>query len=105
MSEERPSYFLCSRRDVPALVKRAEAEAAQILKEFGEFYKTAGVLAIEIKPVQYFRGYGISGRLTWDGETVIEESDCGLLFLTLNEVMLNRMLQLGMPSFGKGATQ
>jgi len=43
MSEEHPSYFLCCRRDVPALVKQAEAEAAQILKEFETFYNTAGL--------------------------------------------------------------
>ena len=98
-----PSYFLCSRSDVPTLVKRAEAEAAQILKEFSDFYTTAGKLEIKIEPIQCFRGYSIGGKLTWDDKTVIEESDCGLLFLQLNDMMLKRMLQLGFCSFGKEA--
>lgn len=102
MKKERPTYFLCSRRDVPGLVKRAETEAAQILKEFAEFYSTAGKLEIVIDPIQHPMGYSIGGRLNWDGETIVEENDCGLLFLQLNEVMLNRMLQLGFLSCGKG---
>lgn len=97
---ENPTYFFCSLRDIPALVEKAKAEAAQILKEFSMFYKTAGELAIEIYPVEYAMGFSIAGKLTWDGETVIEESDCGLLFLHLNEVMLNRMIKLGFPSGG-----
>lgn len=97
---EKPSYFFCSRRDIPGLVEKAKAEAAQILKEFSMFYKTAGELAIEIEPIEYALGYSIGGKLTWDGETVLEESDCGLLFLHLNEVMLNRMIKLGFPSGG-----
>jgi hypothetical protein len=97
---ENPTYFLCSRRDIPNLVEKAKVEAAQILKEFSVFYRTAGELAIEIYPVQYVMGFSIAGKLTWDGETVMEESDCGLLFLHLNEVMLNRMIELGFPSRG-----
>ena len=46
-------------------------------------------------------GFSIGGKLTWDGKTIMEESDCGLIFLHLNEVMLNRMIQLGFPSGGK----
>lgn len=98
---EQPTYFFCSRRDIPKLVEKAKAEAAQILKEFSMFYRTAGELAIEIYPIQYALGYSIGGKLTWDGDTLMEESDCGLLFLHLNEVMLNRMIQLGFPSGGE----
>ena len=72
------------------------------MKEFAEFYSTVGKLEIVIEPIQHPMGYSIGGRLTWDEETVVEESDCGLLFLQLNDVMINRMLQLGLPSFGKG---
>ena len=97
---ETPSTFFCSRRDVPRLVEKAKAEAAQLLKEFSMFYRTAGELAIEIAPIKYALGYSIGGKLTWDGETIIEETDCGLLFLHLNEVMLHRMIQLGFPSGG-----
>lgn len=101
LKKEHPTYFLCSRSDIPGLVAKAEAEAAQILEEFSMFYRTAGELTIKIEPIQYAMGYGIGGKLLWDGEPVLEESDCGLLFLHLNEVMLNRMLQLGIPSFGR----
>jgi hypothetical protein len=97
---ETPTYFFCSRRDIPGLVEKAKAEAAQILKEFSMFYRTAGELAIEIAPIEYALGFSIGGKLTWDGQTIMEESDCGLLFLHLNEVMLNRMIQLGFPSGG-----
>ena len=97
---ETPSTFFCSRKDIPSLVVRAKAEAAQILKEFSMFYKTAGELAIEIEPIQYALGFSIGGKLTWDGKTIMEETDCELLFLHLNEVMLNRMIQLGFPSGG-----
>lgn len=97
---EKPSCFFCSRSDIPDLVKKAEAEAQQILKEFSMFFKTAGELAIEITPIQYALGFSIGGKLTWDGKTVMEESDCELLFLHLNEVMLNRMIELGFPSGG-----
>lgn len=99
--EDSPTYFLCSRRDIPNLVEKAKAEAAQILKEFSMFYNTGGKLAIEIEPIQYVMGWSIGGRLTWDGETIMQETDCGLLFLHLNEVMLNRMIQLGLPSMGR----
>lgn len=99
--KENPTYFLCSRKDIPSLMKKAKVEATQILKEFAMFYRTAGELAIEINPIQHVMGFSIGGRLTWDGKTIMEESDCGLLFLHLNEVMLNRMIQLGFPSGGK----
>lgn len=97
---EKPTYFFCSRKDIPSLVEKAKAEAEQILKEFSMFYRTAGKLAIEINPIQYALGFSIGGKLTWDGNPIMEESDCGLLFLHLNEVMLNRMIQLGFPSGG-----
>ena len=97
---EHPTYFFCGRKDIPSLVEKAKIEAEQILKEFSMFYKTTGKLAIEINPIEYALGFSIGGKLTWDGEPIMEESDCGLLFLHLNEVMLNRMIQLGFPSGG-----
>ena len=101
LAEDHPTYFLCSRRDIPGLVAKSEEEAEQILKEFSVFYKTAGELTIKIEPIQYTCGFSIGGKLLWDGEPVLEEKDCGLLFLHLNDVMLNRMIQLGIPSFGR----
>lgn len=103
MSQEHPTYFLCSRIDVPVLVERAKTEAEQLLKEFETFYNTAGKLGITIEPKPCLRGYSINGKLTWDGKTISEESDCGLIFLELNNIILSRMIQLGFPSFGKEA--
>ena len=105
MSKERSTYFLCNRRDVPVLVKKAEAEAISVLKDCGMYYKTTGTLEITIEPEECFRGYSIGGSLTWNGRTVIKESDCSLIFLQLNNMVLNRMLELGIPSFSKGALQ
>lgn len=89
------NYFICTKSEVPALLKKAKAEAAQIIKEFSEFYTTSGVLEIEVEPVSFFRGYGIAGKLTWDGKVIKEEKDIGLLFLSLNEMMLSRMIEFG----------
>lgn len=87
------SYFLCSKRTVSKLVEKATAEAKQILKEFNEFYDIKGNLKILIKPTPYVRGWGIGAKLLYDDEVVLEESDCSLLFLHLNNMMLDRMLK------------
>ena len=100
IATENPSYFLCSRRDIPGLIERAKAEAAKLLEEFSAFYTTSGKLTIHIEPIEYACGFSIGGKLKWDDQVIIEESDCGLLFLQLNEVMLNRMIRLGFPSGG-----
>ncbi len=94
------NYFLCSKSEVPALVEQANAEAAQILKEFAMFYTTAGTLRIEPIPKQFYRGWSIAGRLWWDDKVLLEEEYVDLIFLHLNEMMLRRMIQLGIPSKG-----
>lgn len=80
---ENPTYFLCNKKDVHRLVTKAKYEAEKILEELKAFYTISGVLDIEIEPIECFAGWYISGKLTWDGETVIEEKDCGLLFCSL----------------------
>ena len=45
--------------------------------------------------------WSITGTLTVNGETVKTEDPCDLLFLELNELMLKRMLESGMVSFGR----
>ena len=37
LADEHPNTFLCSRRHIPDLTAKAEAEAAQLLKEFSAF--------------------------------------------------------------------
>lgn len=103
---EQPTYFSCGQRDISGLVSRARAEADQILNEFSMFFKTAGTLSIKVEPIEHETCYSIGGKLMWDDQVLLSESDCGLIFLHLNEVMLNRMIQLGIPSgLAKGGNQ
>lgn len=80
-------------------LRKAKAEAAQILKEFSEFYR--GDIGIVIEPKFHGLCWSITGTLMVNGEPVRTEDPCDLLFLSLNNLMLNRMLQLGIPSFGR----
>ena len=91
--EEHPDYFACGKRSVPELVEKAKKEAEQILKEFSMFY--SGDIGITIEPKDHDLCYSITATLTVNGEPVRTEDPCDLLFLHLNELMLNRMIQLG----------
>lgn len=96
---ENPTYFMCGRRDIPKLTKKAKEEAEEILREFSMFFPTARPLSIEIYICEYAMCYSIGARLVWDGKTVIQdESSADLLFLSLNECILKRMIELGFPS-------
>ncbi len=101
-AEENPSYFMCGRKSLPQLIKKAKQEADKILAEFSAFFDTNGKLGIEIAPIDHGGiTYSIAATLTWDGEPMQKQDDpCDLLFLQLNNLMLNRMIQLGIPSGG-----
>lgn len=101
-AEERPTYFMCGKRSLPALMDKARAEADQLLKELQMFYTFGGKVEIEIFPVYHELCYSVGAKLTFDGALVRAEDTCDLLFLTLNNLMLNRMLKSGMISFAKG---
>lgn len=101
-AEERPTYFMCGKRSLPALMDKARAEADQLLKELQMFYTFGGKVEIEIFPVDHELSYSVGAKLTFDGALVRAEDTCDLLFLTLNNLMLNRMLKSGIVSFGKG---
>jgi hypothetical protein len=90
--EEYGDYFCCSKRDVPRLVKQAKDEAAKLLKEFSQFY--SGDIGIEIGAKQYVTCWSITGTLTVNGKAVRTEDSCDLLFLTLNELMLERLRKI-----------
>lgn len=98
-AEEHPDYFSCGRRSVQQLIEKAEEEAKQLLKEFSLFY--TGDIGIIITAKQHITCWSISGTLTVNGEVVKTEDPCDLLFLELNELMMKRMIQSGMVSFGK----
>lgn len=97
--EQHPDYFACGKHSVPGLVEKAKKEAEQILKEFAMFYR--GDIGITIEPKSHDLCWSITATLTVNGEPVRTEDPCDLLFLELNELMLNRMLQLGIPSRGR----
>lgn len=98
-SKEHPDYFSCTTRDVQRLVEKAKREAEKILREFSEFY--TGDIGIEIGTKRHGICWSITGTLTVNGETVKTEDPVDLLFLELNELMMKRMLECGMVSFGK----
>lgn len=92
---ENSTYFLCKRSDVPRLIEKANSEAKEILRDFAMYYKTAGVLSIEPYPIEYPMGWAIGGKLKWDDTVLLDETDCGLVFLHINELILKRMIELG----------
>lgn len=98
-SKEHPDYFSCITRDVPRLIEKAKQEAEKILREFSEFY--TGDIGIEIGSKRHGMCWSITGTLTVNGETVKTEDPCDLLFLDLNMLMIARMLESGMVSFGR----
>ncbi len=99
---EKPSCFMCGRESLPKLIKKAKQEADKILAEFSAFFDTNGKLGIEITPIDHGGiTYSVAATLTWDGEPMQRQDDpCDLLFLQLNNLMLHRMIQLGIPSGG-----
>ena len=99
-ADENPTYFMCGKKSIPMLVEKAKAEAEQLLKELEQFYTFAGDVDIIIEPVSHDLCYSIGATLTWNGKAIKSEDTCDLLFLELNELMLNRMLKSGMVSFG-----
>ena len=101
MEQNTGSYFFCAKRDLPRLIERAQREAADVLKDFKAFFAPAGDLQIRIEPRGHGVCWSVGAVLTWDGEPVRSEDDAGLLFLTLNELVLNQMIKLGFPSFGR----
>ena len=99
---EKPSYFMCGKKDIPELTLKAKEEAEQILREFCVFFRPARPISIEIYTAEHPTCYSIGARLIWDGVDVIrDENTCDLLFIDLNNLILKRMLELGFPSMGK----
>ena len=100
-AEENPSYFMCGRESLPRLIEEAKREADKMLAEFSAFFDTGGKLGIEIAPVDHGGITYVAATLTWDKEPMQKQDDpCDLLFLQLNNLMLHRMIQLGIPSGG-----
>lgn len=97
-SKEHPDYFSCTTRDVPRLVEKSKQEAEKILRDFSEFY--VGDIGIEIGTKRHGICWSITGTLTVNGNKVKEYDPCDLCFLDLNMLMMKRMIDCGMVSFG-----
>ncbi len=87
------SYFLCRRSQAAELIKKAEQERDNILKELKTFY--AGNIGIRIYAADHVEGASIAGDLTVNGEICRQYDPVDLCFLELNELMLKRMIELG----------
>ena len=90
--DEVGTYFLCSRCEVPGLIKKAERERDQLLKEFSAFY--TGAFELRIYDRVHFRGRSIAGDLFVGGVFCRQYDPVDLCFLDLNEIILTRLLWL-----------
>lgn len=86
---ENNSYFLCDKSSVNELIKKAEKEAAEILKEFSMFFR--GNFSIKITANAYLMGFSIAATLFLDDKAIKTEDPADLLFLDLNNLMLQKM--------------
>ena len=74
------------------MVKEAEAEAAEILRDLEAVCKTVKPLSIEIYVAEQPLFYSIGARLLWEGFDVLrDESVCALIFADLRRMTLNRI--------------
>lgn len=87
------SYFLCRRSETAELIKKAEQERDKILNELKTFY--TGNIGIRIYAADHVEGASIAGDLTVNGEICRQYDPVDLCFLELNELMLKRMIELG----------
>lgn len=95
---DHSTNFMCSKKDIPALTEAAKEEAERVLRDFYAIFRPARPVSIEIYTVEHPLCYSIGARLLWDGDDVIrDESCCDLLFIDLNQMILKRMTELGIP--------
>ena len=96
VSDGADSYFLCRRSETAELIKKAEQERDNILNELKTFY--TGNIGIRIYTADHVEGASIAGDLTVNGEICRKYDPVDLCFLELNELMLKRMIELGISS-------
>lgn len=89
---EANNYYLSDKAHVDDLVKRAEQEAKKIIEEFKLYYDCD--LSIEITVDKYYMGYGIGAVMKVGGDEVRKYDDCGVCFLDLHIMIMQRMLDL-----------
>lgn len=89
---EYNSCFLCDKRSITELKIKAEKEAAEILKELSVFY--SGNFSIKITVNTHLMGFGVAATLFLDDKAIKTEDPADLLFLDLNNLMLQKMINL-----------
>lgn len=97
-AESNPTFFMSGKKDCARLVEKAKGEAERILKEFSVFY--SGDVGIEIGVKQFAACFSITATLTVNGSKVKEYDPCDLCFYDLNALIMKRMIDCGMVSFG-----
>ena len=99
---DHSTNFICSKKDIPRLTEAAKVEAEQILRDFHVYFRPDRPVSIEIYTVEHPLCYSIGARLLWNGDDVIrDESCCDLLFIDLDQMILKRMVELGITYNGK----
>ena len=99
---DHSTNFICSKKDIPKLTEAAKKEAERILRDFYAIFRPARPVSIEIYTVEHPLCYSIGARLLWNGDDVIrDESCCDLLFIDLDQMILKRMVELGITYNGK----
>lgn len=85
-------YFLCSKSESIELLKKAQEEATKVLDEFKIYY--AGDIGINVYVKKHVMGYSIAGDLTVNGEKCETYDPIDLCFLTLNELIIKRLIEI-----------
>lgn len=90
---EKPSSFLCSKRDCPQLIAKFKIEADKLLEEFKAFY--SGNFGYEVYAKEYPMGYSISANLLVNGEIAKAYDIADIMLLDINELILKQMIARG----------
>lgn len=90
-TEKKCSQMLCCHREIPELMKKAEAEKEKLMREFKQFY--TGDIDIQFHENRHIMGCSLAADLLVNGELVKEYDPADLCFLDLNELMLKRMME------------
>ena len=85
------SYFLCSRRAIPELLRKAQEERRKYLLEFRMYYNCN--LDIQIYVREYFMGYSIAGKMLVNGEVVRDYEYFDLLLIDLDHLIMKVILR------------
>lgn len=91
--EERPGNdFLCSASELPAVIRKLEAERDRILREWRDMFGESNI-EITLEPKTHIMGWAVEATLYINGDPVRHYEFARLCFMELNELMLSKMLE------------